>query len=134
MEFNRQNLFSFWTNFCLFTEKTKFWKKKKKKNPGDIISLHLCTTNENHMMYGSLDIRCNVQSFLGTVFCPLDPPPLETWKIKTLIKLKKKFSWRYCHLHHKCINENHIMYCFWDMECDRQNFSHFGPFFALLLP
>ena len=67
-------------------------KKKKKKNPGDIISLHLCTTNENHMMYGSLDIRCNVQSFLGTVFCTLDPPPLETWKIKTLIKLKKKFS------------------------------------------
>ena len=43
------------------------------------------------MMYGSLDIRCNVQSFLGTVFYPLDPPPLETWKIKSLIKLKKIF-------------------------------------------
>ena len=27
MEFNRQNLFSFWTTFCHFTEKSKFWKK-----------------------------------------------------------------------------------------------------------
>ena len=28
MVFNRQNLFSFWTNFYPFTEKSKFWKKK----------------------------------------------------------------------------------------------------------
>ena len=41
--------------------------------PGDIISLHLCTTNDKHMMYGSLDIRCNVQRFLWTIFCPFDP-------------------------------------------------------------
>ena len=26
---------------------------KKKKAPGDIIILHKCTKNENHMMYGS---------------------------------------------------------------------------------
>ena len=68
MEFNRQNLFSYWTTFCPFTEKSKFWKKK----PGDIISLHLCLTNDNHMMYGSLDIRCNRQNFLWTIFCPFN--------------------------------------------------------------
>ena len=68
MEFNRQNLFSYWTTFCPFTEKSKFWKKK----PGDIISLHLCPTNDNHMMYGSLDIRCNRQKFLWTIFCPFN--------------------------------------------------------------
>ena len=68
MEFNRQNLFSYWTTFCPFTEKSKFWKKK----PGDIISLHLCPTNDNHMMYGSLDIRCNRQNFLWTIFCPFN--------------------------------------------------------------
>ena len=28
-------------------------KKKKKKNPEDIIILHLCTKNYDHMMYGS---------------------------------------------------------------------------------
>ena len=27
IEFNWQNLFSFWTIFCSFTEKSKFWKK-----------------------------------------------------------------------------------------------------------
>ena len=120
MVFNRQNLFSFWTNFYPFTEKSKFWKKK----PGDIISLPLCTTNYNHMMYGSLDIKCKGQSFLWTIFCPFDPHPLKTWKIKILIKWKKKKnnSWRYYHLYHYYINENHMMYGSWYMECVRQNF------------
>ena len=27
--------------------------EKMNKNPGDVIILHLCTTNDNHMMYGS---------------------------------------------------------------------------------
>ena len=26
---------------------------KMKKTPGDIIILHMCNTNDNHMMYGS---------------------------------------------------------------------------------
>ena len=26
---------------------------ENEKTPGDIIILHLCTTNDNHMMYGS---------------------------------------------------------------------------------
>ena len=30
------------------------------------------------------------------------------------------------------INENHKMYGSWEMECDRQNFCHFGSFYALL--
>ena len=68
IEYNRQNLFSFWTIFCPFTEKSKFWKKT-----GDIISLHLCPTNDNHMMYGSLDISWNRQNFLWTIFCPFNP-------------------------------------------------------------
>ena len=28
-------------------------KKLKKKTSGDIIILHMCTINDNHMMYGS---------------------------------------------------------------------------------
>ena len=118
MEFKRQNLFWFWTIFCPFTEKSQFWKKK---NPGDIISLHLCTTNGNHMMYGSLDIRCNGQSFLWTISCPFDS--LKNLENQNFDKMKKKRnSWRYYHLYHKCINENHMMYGSWYMECDRQNF------------
>ena len=53
-------------NFLILDHFLPFYCKFKilKKKPGDIISLHLCTTNDNHMMYGSLDIRCNGQSFL----------------------------------------------------------------------
>ena len=32
-------------------ENQNFEKKKKKKTPRDIIILHVCTINENHMMY-----------------------------------------------------------------------------------
>ena len=52
---DRQNFLSFWTVFCPFTPLTT-WKikfcKKLKTTPGDIIILHICTTNDNDMMYG----------------------------------------------------------------------------------
>ena len=99
------------------------WLKNQnfEKKPADIISLHLCTTNDNHMMYRSLDIGCNRQSFLGTTFCPFDPP--KNLSNQNFDKMKKKRkSLKYYHLYHKCINGNHMMYGFWDMECDRLNF------------
>ena len=34
-------------------KKKKKNKKKKKKTRRDIIILHLCTTNDDHMIYGS---------------------------------------------------------------------------------
>ena len=64
-------IFSHWDHCLSF-----YWKMKiLRKKTGDIINLHLCAPNDNHMMYGSLDIRCNGQSFLWTVFCSFDPPP-----------------------------------------------------------
>ena len=53
---DRQNFWSFWAIFS-FTphyqlKNQNFEKKKKKKKPGDTIILHLCTTNDNNMMYG----------------------------------------------------------------------------------
>ena len=52
----------------------------------DTIILHLCTTKDDHMMYGSLDIKHDRQNFLSSqaIFCP--PPPLKTRKIKILKK------------------------------------------------
>ena len=41
--------FSFWAIFCPFT--TISAKKKWKKTPGDIIILHNCTRNHDHMPY-----------------------------------------------------------------------------------
>ena len=32
------------------------------------------------------------------------------------------------------INDSHMMYGSWDMDCNEQNFCHFRPFFALLPP
>ena len=56
---------------------------------GDIIILHMCTINDNHMIYGSRDMEHDRQNFLSfwTIFCPFTP--LTTQKIKILKKWKK---------------------------------------------
>ena len=62
--------------------------EKMKKKPGDIIILHLYTTNDNRMMYGSWDMERDRQNFFSfwTIFCPFTP--LTTKKIKILKKWK----------------------------------------------
>ena len=51
-----QKFLSFCVIFCPFSPLTP-WKikilKLKKKTPGDIIILQICTINDNHMMYDS---------------------------------------------------------------------------------
>ena len=32
--------------------KNQNFEKERKKTPGDIITLHVCTINNNHMVYG----------------------------------------------------------------------------------
>ena len=63
--------------------------KIMKKPPGDTITLHICTINGNHMMYGSWDIEHDRPNFLlfCTMFCPFTPQ--KTKKIKILKKWKK---------------------------------------------
>ena len=110
MECDGQNFLSFWTIFYTFTtlttQKIKISKKwrifilddffsfyppnnpknqnfeKLKKMSGDIITLHMCTTNDTHIMYGSWNIKRNGQNLLSfwTAFCPFTP--LTTQKIK----------------------------------------------------
>ena len=60
-----------------------------KKNPEDIIILHMCAINNNHMMYDSWEIVHDGQIFLSfwMIFCPLTP--LTTPKIKSLKNWKK---------------------------------------------
>ena len=50
-------------------------KWKKKKTPGDIIILHMCTINNNHMMYGSWDMEQDRQNCLSfwTIFRTFSP-------------------------------------------------------------
>ena len=53
--------FSFWAIFCPFTApkmKVSQKKKRKKKTPGDVIILHMCTKNYDQVMYGSWEMVC----------------------------------------------------------------------------
>ena len=104
IEHNWQNFFSFWTIFCPFTsnpittQRIKILKRKK-KTPGDIIILHKCTIYDNHMIYGSWDMKCYRWNFLSSwaIFFTFYPP-LTAQKIKISKKTKKKTTWRYRHL------------------------------------
>ena len=108
--------------------------EKIKKMPGDIIILHLCATNYDHMIYGSWDIKRYRHNFLSfwTIFCPFTP--LTTKKIKILKKWKKLLEVNILHM--STINKNH-MYDSWDMERNRHIFflilDHFLPFYPSLL-
>ena len=53
MEPEEQTFLSGWTVFWTFTPLATQKIKVMKKAPGDIITLHMCTINDNHMMYGS---------------------------------------------------------------------------------
>ena len=91
MECNGQNFLSFWTVFSPFTPnnpKNQNFEKLKKISE-DIIILHKCTINDNHMMYGSWAIKCNRQNFSSfwTIFCPFTH--FTTRKIKILRNWKK---------------------------------------------
>ena len=63
-----------------------------KKTPGDITILHMCTINDNYMVYGSWDMEHNEQNFLSfwTIFSTFTP--LKTQKIKILKKWKKQLE------------------------------------------
>ena len=71
------------------------WKnqnfEKMKKNPGNIIILHSCTTNSRHMMYGSWDIKCNWHNFLlfWAIFLPFYPAPANNAENLNFEKIKK---------------------------------------------
>ena len=88
---DRQKYLSFWTIFCHFSPLTtqKIKLLKLKKTLGDITILHICTINENHMMYGYWDMECDMTESLSfwTTSCPFTP--LRTHKIEILKKWKK---------------------------------------------
>ena len=90
-------------------KKSKFWKNEKKKTSWDILMLHMCTINDNHVMYGSWDI----------------------WKIKILKKWKKHLD---VLLFYTCVPKMTIIWCMVPKTLSMTDriFCHFGPFFALL--
>ena len=88
----------------------------------------MCTINNNHMMYGSSDMDRDKQHFLSfwTVFC--SPTPW-TQKIKIFKKGKEHLK-TIIILQMYTINDSHMMYSCWDMECNGQSFLSFWTNFC----
>ena len=107
------------------SKKSKFWKskKKKKKKKQKILSFYTCVPQMTIIGCMVPEITSRTESFviLG-YFLPFYPLTIQKIKSPGDIII----------LNVSIINQNHIMYDPWDMECNRHNFSYFGPFFALL--
>ena len=80
--------------------------EKIKKLLADIIILHMCTINDNHIMYGSWDMECHGQDFFFILdhFCPFTYPSNNP-KINIFKKWKK--VWIYHH------NNNLLFFTWW---------------------
>ena len=112
-------------------EKMEKQKTNKQTNTlGDIIFLHMCNINENHMICGFWDMGHNWQKFLSfwTIFCHFTP--LTSWTIKIMRKLKKNTLGDIFILHMCTINENHDLWILGYGARDR--IFVIEPFFALL--
>ena len=97
----RQFFLSFWTIFCLFTPpppliSQKFKIKNIKIKPGDVIILHMCTINNNHVMYGSWDTEHDRQNFLSLSAIFWTFTPSRNPKIQNFEQMKKTHQ-RYYH-------------------------------------
>ena len=57
--------------------------KKMKKAAGDIIILHKCTKNHDHMLYCSWDMACERYNYFlfWAIFCPFTPLTSQKMKI-----------------------------------------------------
>ena len=99
--------------------------KKWKKSSGDIIILYMHHKWQTYvwlLRYGAQQTEFFVilDRFL-TFYPPKDP------ENQNFEKAKKKPG--YIILHLCTVNDNYMMYGFWDMECGRQNFSSFWTIF-----
>ena len=105
MECNRQNFFVILVCLLPFCNPKNQNFEKNDKIPGDIIILHSCTINHNHMMHGSRDSKHNGQNLLSfwTIFCPNNP------KNQNFEKMKK-IPGDVTILDMRTINDNHMMY------------------------
>ena len=141
----RQQIFShFGPSFALLhppcpnnPENQNFEKmKKKKKMPGDINILQKCTINDNHIIYGSWDMKCTRQIFFVILshFLPFYPP--DSLKNENLKKKKKKLPGRYHHftqVYQKSWSYAilFLKYAMWQMNC---HFSFWAIFLIFYPP
>ena len=91
--------------------------EKMKKMPGVIITLHKCTINDNHMMYGSWDMKPNRNKFLSfwPNFCPFysinNPKNQNFGKMKTMSGSIPKIAWHFPKTHTTLSQNNFPKIC-----------------------
>ena len=93
-----------------------------KKTPGDIIILHKCTKNHDHILYCSWHMacdRCNCYFSFWAIFCHFTSVTAQKMRISK--KWKKKMTGDITTLHECTRNHDHMLYRFSDMACDRCN-------------
>ena len=104
-----------------------------------ILSFYTSIINQNHMC-DSWDMEHNNFFWFWTIFCPFTHPPSLTTKRMKILKRWKKTP-RDIIILHKCtintINDNHMIYGSWDINCNRQIFfvilDHFLPFYPKIM-
>ena len=101
--------------------------EKMKKIAGDIIILHMCTKNHNHMRYSSWDKEWD-KIFLS-IWAIFSAPLPNNTENQNFEKLKKS-SGEVTILNLWNKKHDQIMYAYSDMEC--AIFCHLRPFFTLL--
>ena len=105
--------------------------EKMKKPSQDIMTYHMCTINDSHMMHGSRGMECDQHNFLSfwTVFFPFYPP--NNPKNQNFEKMKKTTG--DVIILHKCFkNHDYMLYCSLDMTCNGCN--HYFSFWATFCP
>ena len=87
---------------------------KMNKIPGDIIILHMCTKNYDHMMYGSWDMMCNRPRDRLTDKLALGKKPweqgwcsLRPWKDNTCLQFLG-WTWLYRKFSHQSVEKKKI--------------------------
>ena len=101
-------------------------KIKMEKVPGDTIILHMCTTNDNHMVHSSWDMEHNGQNFLSFLdhflpFLSYQSKNSKFWK-------NLKNTWRYCR--YTQVYQKSLSYATLFLRYD----GNFELFFVLLTP
>ena len=104
-----------------------------KKTPGDMIILHACNKNHDHMLCCSWNMACDWYNYFSFWAISYPFTPLKSQK-SIFFKNKNKKTSRDIILH-KCIkNHHHKLDCSWDMVHDGYNYFSFWAIFFPFTP